>query len=98
VAFFYRNKAAATELIKGYAGEYAFCQDCEACQTCDKTYGKVHPIASYVYRYLMDIEAGFKIYPGGRSWEYEPDWFISLLTAAQNELHSIQSEEAKGNK
>jgi hypothetical protein len=86
---------SASELIKTEAGVRCFCQDCELVTVCNHSYGKIHPISLYVYRYLQDIEAGFKIYPHGKSWEYEPEWFINLLNSAQNELHKAQADKAE---
>ena len=85
------NKTAS-ELIKTKAGEYAFCRDCEQNKTCDHSYGKIHPISGYIYHYLIEFENGVKIYPQGKSWEYEPEWFVNLLTVAQNKLHEIQAD------
>lgn len=76
--------------------EIIFCRECEANETCEHKYNKIHPISAYVYKYMIEFENGVKIYPKGRSWEYEPEWFVNLLTAAQNELHRIQEETAKG--
>ena len=91
----FNNPANATAKKNDKVWELTFCRDCEKYKTCSKSYGKIHPISQYVYRYLIDIENGFKVYPHGKSWEYEPEWFIMLLTAAQNELHSIQSEQSE---
>ena len=91
--FFHRNEHAR-EMINGKAGEIWFCRDCELYETCNRQFGKVHPLSLYVYRYLIDMENGVKIYPHCRSWEYEPEWFIQLLTSATAKLHEIQKEKA----
>ena len=91
---FYQQNPHAKELITGKAGEIWFCQDCELYETCKKQYGKIHPISLYVYRYLVDMENGCKIYPNGKSWEYEPEWFVRLLNSATAKLHELQSEKA----
>jgi hypothetical protein len=42
---------------------------------------------------LQEIENGFKIYPHGQSWEYEPEWFIYLLNAGQAKLNEVRSDK-----
>jgi hypothetical protein len=83
-------------LLQGNAGTICFCQDCELYETCKHDFGKIHPLSLYVYRYMVEFESGSRIYPNGKSWEYEPDWFLSLLTAATNEYRTITAEGKNG--
>jgi len=75
---------------------YLFCRDCEAYETCNHEYGKIHPVSLYVYRYLSEIEKGFLHYPNPGSWEHQQDWFITLLSTAQAELEALRKAD-KGN-
>jgi len=83
--------------MAGMPGIYAFCRQCSEYETCTHEFAKVHPVSIYVYRYLQDIEAGFKIYPQPGSWENQQDWFIYLLNSAQAELESLRQAESRKN-
>jgi len=93
VRWFYHQKQNANAPQMEACRVMNFCRDCLEYQTCNHSYGKVHPAALYVYRYLSEIEKGFVHYPAPGSWEYQQEWFITLLSAAQNELESLRAKK-----
>lgn len=72
------------------------CADCVYNQTCKK--GESMPVISPLSRYIMRWHSEQKIVPGyplPGTWEDQPAWFSSLMSACANKFNSLESEKIK---
>jgi hypothetical protein len=72
------------------------CADCTYNQTCKK--GDSMPVISPLSRYIMRWHSEQKIVPGyplPGTWEDQPAWFSSLMSACANKFAALDAEKMK---